>query len=266
VSSKPSRDGHSDGHLILKKLHGLRCFYQPVVALETGTTVGVEALVRLQHPTMGLLLPDSFIPDAEASGFIVAIDDWVLQAASRRLASWLSQKEVGKAFTLSVNLSARSLARPYLFQRVEETLSHRGLEPHYLQLELTETSIIEDTGLAARTIERLRGLGVRVALDDFGIGYSSLGNLQRFCFDTLKLDRFFVEHVEQNERAAAVVKAAINLAETLDMGLIAEGVESRAQAITLLRLGCRYAQGFLFGKPVPEEQIRRQFRLQANPK
>jgi EAL domain-containing protein (putative c-di-GMP-specific phosphodiesterase class I) len=237
------------------RLRDLRLSYQPIVVLRTGDLVGFEALVRLQHPSAGLLLPKDFIPQAEESGFIVAIDGWVLQHGCQQLARWQASGLVAPGFVLSVNLSALSLGRFDLPVRVEQALSKWRLEPRQLQLELTESALIADLDRAGKTLEQLHDMGIGLALDDFGTGYSSLSYLYRFRVDALKLDRLFVEHVDEGGRAGLIVRATVALAQVLGMTLTAEGVETAPQAATLLELGCELAQGYFFSRPIPVDQI-----------
>jgi len=251
-----ARAGCEPGWFVPTNLH---IFYQPVVSLITGRTVAVEALVRLQDPNAGLLLPASFIPRAETSGFIAIIDEWVLDGACEQLSSWLARDEVPDDLVVSVNFSAPSLGRADAAQRVERSLARCSLNPAKIQLEITEGTIIQDVDLACRTIERLRAIGVRMALDDFGTGYSSLSYVKRFSIDVLKLDRQFVEPIEKGGRASIIVGATVALAGALGMGVVAEGVESGGQAEQLRRLGCEFAQGFLYGRPAPPAALAGRF-------
>ncbi len=235
-----------------------------MVALCSGRVVGVEALVRWQHPIRGLLPPSTFLPQAEANGFILAIDAWALQAACRTFARWLRTGDAPEGLRLSVNLSARSLARPFLAQRVEQALQTDRLEPARLQLELTETAPVRDVDGAVRAIEQVRSLGVRVALDDFGAGYS-LRSLRHFKVDVLKLDRLFTQHVDLGGRQGLIARAAIALAQAFDLPLIAEGVETPSQAAMLRELGCSLAQGYLFSGPLPPELVGSLLRRKLGP-
>jgi EAL domain-containing protein (putative c-di-GMP-specific phosphodiesterase class I) len=238
---------------LLQTLGDLRCYYQPVVALRSGHLVGVEALVRLLDVSGSLLTPDRFLPQAEANGSIVAIDGWVLQTACRHLSVWLERGLVGRDFTVSVNLSARSLASPFLPQRVVDTLAIWRLPPNHLQVELSERTLVTEDGMVRRTLKQLRALGVQVALDAFGTGDSSLTALERFQFDVVKLDRTLIKQVAAGTPASAVAKTAIGMAKVLGIGVMAVGIETDAQAEILTDLGCRLAQGFLFSRPLPGE-------------
>jgi EAL domain-containing protein (putative c-di-GMP-specific phosphodiesterase class I) len=227
--------------------------YQPVVQLNTRRLIGFEALVRWDHPTRGRLQPDAFISIAEETGAIVDIGMWVLNAACRTARSWQVRMPPAAPFTMSVNLSALQLADPGLVTDVADALDASGLEPAALVLELTESVIVERPDEVAARFRALKALGVRLAIDDFGIGYSSLGYLQQFPVDILKIDRSFVEVIKSDEQAPAIVHGMLELARTLDFETIAEGIETDAQWRSLDREGCQFGQGYLFGKPHGEQ-------------
>ena len=231
-------------------------YYQPQVDLGTGRIIGAEALVRWHHPTRGLVLPGEFIPFAEETGLIVPIGAWVLRRACARAAAW-------RPLGLAVNLSPVQIRQPELFACVARTLQETGLEPHRLELEITEGVLLHDTEATLATLRRLKDLGVRIAMDDFGSGYSSLGYLRRFPFDRLKIDRNFVQDLGSSTDAGAIVQAMIGLGRSLGMPAIAEGVETQAQ-VDLLRLeGCAEAQGFFFGRSMPGAEFERLFHPAA---
>jgi diguanylate cyclase (GGDEF)-like protein len=226
-------------------------YYQPVVNLVTGEVVGSEALVRWQHPELGLLLPARFIPLAEDTGLILDIGDWVMRTACARTRAWQDQG-LGR-LRIAVNISARHFQQQDFLNRLVEILVETRLDPMCLELELTETSIMENTEAAARLLAQARRLGVKVAIDDFGTGYSSLSYLKHLPIDTVKLDRSFVMGATTDPDDAALVMAIVTLAHNLRLKVIAEGVETKEQVAFLRLLRCDEAQGFRFGKPMPPE-------------
>ena len=227
--------------------------YQPVVELGTQRVVGFEALIRWDHPTRGRLQPGDFVAIAEETGMIVEIGRWVLNQACRTARSWQRRMPDGAPFTMSVNLSAHQLADPGLVADVADALTLSGLPPTALVLELTESVIVERPDDVAAQFRALKALGVRIAIDDFGVGYSSLSYLRQFPVDILKIDRSFVESIQSDERAPALVHGLIELARTLGLETIAEGIETDAQWHSLSQDGCDLGQGYLFGKPHDEQ-------------
>ncbi|GAA3239979.1 bifunctional diguanylate cyclase/phosphodiesterase [Dactylosporangium siamense] len=234
----------------------LRVLYQPIVDLLTGDLVAVEALVRWQHPTRGLLGPDAFIPLAERSGDIHGIGAWVLREACRQVGAWQADLPADRSLHLSVNLSPLQLERPELAGSVLEILDATGFDPHGLVVEITESALVDDRS-AVPHLEALRARGVRVALDDFGTGYSSLRYLTQLPVDILKLDRCFVAELNGDPARAAVAEAVIRLSQILRMDTVAEGIEDAAQATELTLLGYRTAQGYHFARPQPAAEIER---------
>ena len=235
----------------------LRMRYQPIVSLDTGAIVALEALVRWQHPRRGLILPDDFIPTAEETGAIESLGRWVLEHACRQAAEWHVASPDAFPIGMSVNLSARQVAKPDLPDLVGEMLSTTGLEPAALSLEITESALVEESATPVENLAALRSMGVRLVIDDFGTGYSSLAYLRRFPLDAIKIDRSFVEGLGTEKDSAAIVDALIAMSRALSLGVTAEGVETRAQIEELKRLGCRQAQGFFFAMPLPAEDVRR---------
>jgi diguanylate cyclase (GGDEF)-like protein len=229
--------------------------YQPVVALGSGEIVGLEALVRWNHPERGLLDPGEFVPIAEDSGLIEPIGRWVQETACRQALGWHDLRPDHRPLDISVNLSARQVAHRELADAVGEILSGTGLDPVNLRLEITESVLVEESASAIATLEALSGLGVRLVLDDFGTGYSSLAYLNRFPFDALKIDRSFVEGLGIEQERTAIVEAVIGMARALSLDAIAEGVENEAQLSELRRLGCDYAQGHLFSRPLSAQKV-----------
>jgi diguanylate cyclase (GGDEF)-like protein len=232
--------------------------YQPKLDLATGTFSGAEALVRWDHPSRGLLPPARFIPLAEDSALIVALGDSVLLQACRQARIW---REAGLGEkTVAVNLAARQLRDGRIVETVKQALHATGLMPCSLELEITESSIMHDIGYATSLLHELKDLGVAISIDDFGTGYSSLSALRNFPVDKLKIDRSFIHEIETAPSAAAVVLAVISFARTLGMRVIAEGVETVAQAEFLERHGCDELQGFLVASPLPADQLLDRFR------
>jgi diguanylate cyclase (GGDEF)-like protein/PAS domain S-box-containing protein len=223
--------------------------YQPTVDLRTGVTVGVEALVRWQHPTRGLLQPDEFIAASEETGLVLGLGRWVLAEACRTAARWRRELP-GDPLSVSVNVSARQLQEPGFADDVRAALRESGLESRALTLEITEGVLAEGRDGVVAVLEALKGVGVRLALDDFGTGYSSLSRLRHLPVDTLKVDRSFVEGVEVADRRAALTGAIIELGRALGLTVVAEGIETPGQAAAFRRLGCRLAQGFFFAPPL----------------
>jgi len=228
----------------------LRVLYQPVVSLRDGTIKGIEALVRWEHPERGLLGPGDFIEVAEDTGLIVGVGQWVLQQACCQLAAW-NAAIANLDVNIAVNLSARQLAEPSLPQRVAETIEACGIDPRRLVLEITESALVHDVTTAAMVLDELKALGVGLAVDDFGTGFSSLNYLKRFPVDVLKIDRSFVSGLGVDPEDSAIVAAVRALGGALGLDVVAEGVETELQAAKLLELDCPYAQGYLFSRPVP---------------
>jgi diguanylate cyclase (GGDEF)-like protein/PAS domain S-box-containing protein len=228
--------------------------YQPVVSLDAGRVVALEALVRWQHPTRGLLPPADFIPIAEDNGLIVQIGRWVLDTACRQARAW-QEAHPELCLTVAVNVSPRQLADPALVDDVRRALANSGLAPETLTLEITERVLIDDTGGATARLGELKDTGVRLAIDDFGIGYSSLSALQRLPVDTLKIDKAFIDDVTTGVEADALVQAILRLARTFHLVTIAEGVERTDQVRRLEELGCDQIQGFCFSRPVPGDRV-----------
>jgi diguanylate cyclase (GGDEF)-like protein len=230
--------------------------YQPIVELLTGDVVSVEALLRWDHPTLGAISPAEFIPVAEESGLIIAVGQRVLQQACRALVAWRTSDLERAPRTVSVNISRAELALGnQLLQQVRAVLAETGLPASCLQLEVTEREVMRNPEVALQLLNDLRTLGVKLAMDDFGTGTSSLSLLRQYPFDTIKIDRSFVEGLIDNQDVLAVIHATVNLIEHLGMASLAEGVEQRAQVAVLQSLGCRYAQGYLFSRPVGAERL-----------
>jgi diguanylate cyclase (GGDEF)-like protein/PAS domain S-box-containing protein len=224
--------------------------YQPIIDLRSSGIVGVEALLRWQHPERGLLQPDAFISLAEDAGLIVPIGRWLIEEAAQACARWRHHD-----VSVSVNVSARQLRQPDLLETVAAALERHAVPAGALRLELTETVLMEDLEFHGRTLAALRDLGVSLAIDDFGTGYSSLTYLRRFPVSTVKIDRSFVAGLGANLADSAIVDSVINLAHALDLEVVAEGTETAEQVACLLDLGCDKAQGYIFAVPAPAEEI-----------
>jgi EAL domain-containing protein (putative c-di-GMP-specific phosphodiesterase class I) len=235
--------------------------YQPLIEIETGRLSGFEALLRWQHPELGLVPPLNFIPSAESTGLIVPIGEWVLQTACRQSCAWTQE-----GFTpvpMAVNISVRQLHQRGLGETVMRILKETGLAPGFLILEITESAAMHNIEDAIEILGELHGQGVQIVIDDFGSGYSSLSWLRRLPIQALKIDRAFIQHIVDDPADAAIVRAIIAMAHSLNIRVVAEGVETREQLQFLHSLKwtfegilkCDQAQGFLFSKPLPAEEI-----------
>src|SRR5882672_1675329 len=224
-------------------------FYQPVVDLSSGEIDGFEALVRWQHPELGLLAPIEFLDLAESTGLIVEISESVMRAACRQTLQW--QKQGRKNLRIAVNVSARHFRQKNFIDRLMHIVAESQLGPRSLELELTESSIMENPQAAAESLREIRALGIAIAIDDFGTGYSSMSYLKQFSVDTLKVDRSFVSGVDTDPHNAAMVRAMVTLAHDLNLRVVAEGIESESEALFLKQLTCDEGQGYFFSRPQP---------------
>jgi diguanylate cyclase (GGDEF)-like protein/PAS domain S-box-containing protein len=229
--------------------------YQPMVELGSGRVIGLEALVRWNHPQRGLIMPAQFIPLAEETRLIAQVGRWVLKEACRQMRSW--QKRLATAFpiSVSVNLSGKQLAQPDLIEQVEQVLKETGLDPEWLKLEITESVVMENAKATVAMLGRLRALGLELHIDDFGTGYSSLSYLHRFPVDRLKIDRSFVSNMSMEDKNSEIVRTIIQLARNLGMGVVAEGVQTAEQLAHLKALGCEHGQGYFFSRPLAADQV-----------
>lgn len=234
----------------------LRVQYQPIVSLSTGRISGVEALVRWEHPERGRISPGEFVPVAEDSGLIVALDRWVLRRACEEVQRWFSALPQAGDFRLNVNLSPRQLGLTDLAQQVSDVLSQTGMPAASLRLEITETAMMEQHDAALRTLSELKELGVQISIDDFGTGYSSLARLHQFPIDSLKVDRSFVEVMGETGETSRIARTIVLIGRTLGLSVIAEGVETPRQLELLRELRCDAAQGYFFSRPVDGEVAR----------
>jgi len=226
--------------------------YQPQIDRETLDITGAEALIRWQHPKRGLIYPSDFIPVAEDTGLIIPIGEWVLRAACEAKKRW---RDGGNPVTVTVNLSALQFQQPNLVEGIRRVVADTGIDPNFLELEITERMTIQDPDFASHMLEDLRAMGVRVSIDDFGTGYSSLGYLKRFKIDRLKIDRSFVRDLSTDPNDAAIATAMIVMAHSLGLTVVAEGVETPEQISFLMAHGCDSYQGYLTGRPVPERDF-----------
>ena len=234
----------------------LEAFYQPIVDMRERALVGFEALIRWRHPALGLVSPAEFVPLAEKTGVVHRIGAWVLD---RAMFDWTRLRELcatdSEMRFVSVNLSAPELSGPDIVATVEAMLARHHTVPAELRVELTETIIITRVAQVSASLEKLRELGVSIALDDFGTGYAGLDYLQMLPFSSIKIDKSFIQQMARAERSYHIVKSALELARRLGLGVVAEGIEDEATAASLLEMGCRYGQGYLYGKPMPAEKV-----------
>jgi diguanylate cyclase (GGDEF)-like protein/PAS domain S-box-containing protein len=241
-------------------LKQLVLFYQPQVSLTNGRTIGYEALIRWQHPERGLVPPSEFIPVAEETDLIVPIGRWVIREACRQMAEWHRTFTVESQLTISVNVSYRQLSDTSLVNDVKKILAETGLPATSLKLELTESSIMSNADVAISILQQLKDIGVGLEIDDFGTGYSSLSYLNRLPFDTVKIDRSFVKDLQSSGESAEIVKTILDLARSMNMTVVAEGVETTAQLEALSALGCGFAQGYYFSKPTDKDSTQSSIR------
>lgn len=229
--------------------------YQPIIALKSNRLSGFEALVRWRHPQRGLVAPGEFIPAAEETGLINPIGWWVLEEACRQMVHWQQVFSANPPLLMSVNLSGKQLAQPNVIERVQQILQKTGVNPNSLKLEITESSIMENAEATIAMLQQLKALGIQLSIDDFGTGYSSLSYLYRFPVDTLKIDRSFVNKMDTELEKLELVRTIATLAWNLGMNVVAEGVENQNQLSHLKSLGCEYAQGYLFSRPVDRARM-----------
>ena len=235
--------------------HEFRLHYQPIVDLETGRIAGFEALVRWQRSQQCLVYPDSFIGVAEATGLIVPLGKWILLEACRKAQLWQARSSQDSALTVTVNVSPRQFAYPQLVADIKGTLDQTGIDPRRLHLELTESAAMADPARTKGILSQLKRLGVGICLDDFGTGHSSLSRLRRFPVDIVKIDRAFASHIDTDAEARQIARLIIEFAHTVNLRVIAEGIETTAQLDHLKSLGCEFGQGYLFSKPLDHDAV-----------
>jgi diguanylate cyclase (GGDEF)-like protein/PAS domain S-box-containing protein len=237
--------------------------YQPIVDLRSERMIGMEALVRWNHPERGLIPPLEFIPVAEETNLIVPLGRWILDEACRQASAWQTQYNGESWLSITVNISGRQFQQNTFVKTVAATLAKSGLAPHSLILEITENTVLGNTEAMSKKLREIKDLGVRLAIDDFGTGYSSLGYLQRFPVDILKIDKSFIDKIDHGKEGAAVARAIITMGENLHLKTIAEGIETPEQIAALQNLGCELGQGYHFAKPLNKEDMNR-FLSKAN--
>ncbi|WP_051311632.1 sensor domain-containing protein [Zooshikella ganghwensis] len=229
--------------------------YQPQVDVQTGDIIGLEALIRWQHPQEGIIGPNTFIPLLEETGLIMPVGEWALYSACAQRQQWYQQRNLPPYTSISVNLSVRQLLSGNIVHTVKKVLSVTGLAPQLLDLEITESMLMEDIKFAIQELGHLKKLGVSISMDDFGTGYSSLSYLKKLPIDTVKIDRSFIEDLPNDVDAASIVRAIIGLAHSLGLNVIAEGVENERALAFLKSLGCDYCQGYLFSPPLVADEL-----------
>ena len=232
--------------------------YQPVCDITSLRVVGLEALLRWHHPGRGLIEPDHFVQVAESSGLIIPLGRWALESACAEAATW------DQPVCLSVNLSPLQFRQPDLPEQIAEILDRTGLPADRLDLEVTEGLLLDESDLVLRTTERLQERGVRITLDDFGTAYASLSYLRRFPFNRMKIDKSFIHGIADNPSTLAIVQTILSLGDQLNVAVVAEGVESERELEVLRTLGCRLVQGYLSGRPMPDQQVRALLRRQRD--
>jgi diguanylate cyclase (GGDEF)-like protein/PAS domain S-box-containing protein len=247
-------DLEGDLRVALEK-NELHLAYQPICALSSNRITGIEALIRWQHPTRGLIPPLTFIPIAEESGLIIPLGEWVLRTACTAAAEWVAKGDVDEVFAINVNVSSRQLLEANFVERVMNTLSETHLNPKYLKLEITESMIMQNLDDCVLKMRTLREAGVRFAIDDFGTGYSSMSYLTDLPVDTLKIDRSFVNRIGDNADGDAIIRAILTMAQALGLNVTSEGIETTEQLRYLNLMGCEQGQGFLFAKPLEHAEI-----------
>ncbi|MEH2083392.1 MAG: EAL domain-containing protein [Nostoc sp.] len=237
-------------------------YYQPIISLATGRISGFEALVRWQHPIRGLVSPIEFIPVAEETGLINAINTWVLQSACHQLSIWQHYPVTPEPLTMSINLSARLFLQPNLVEQIDRIIYENKINPAYLELEITESVIMENTDAIKIILQQLKQRKIKLIMDDFGTGFSSLSYLHSFPLNALKIDKSFVKRMQENKENMGLVPAMIGIANSMGMSAIAEGVETQEQLAQLRSLNCNFAQGYLFSKPI-EQQLALELLISA---
>jgi EAL domain-containing protein (putative c-di-GMP-specific phosphodiesterase class I) len=241
------------------ELNQFRVYYQPIVSLRSGHIVGFETLSRWQRPE-GLVMPGEFIAVADETGIILPINRQLLYDACRQLRAWQALFPSDPPLTINVNITPKQFAQPELASEIGKTLHETGVDPSCVNLEITETIAMADADRSAVVLAELKALGVRLDIDDFGTGYSSLSRLQRFPVDTLKIDRAFISRMDTDLETREIVRVIVMLAHGLRMKVVAEGVETQAQADMLTEIGCELAQGYLYSRPVAAEAIEQLLR------
>jgi diguanylate cyclase (GGDEF)-like protein len=245
--------------------HELSMVYQPQVDMRSGRSDGVEALLRWHHPTLGSIPPDAFIPLMEETGLITAVGMWIIDTVCAQLRTWGDAGKVDANFSAAINISSKQFHDSDLAGYIEQAITHHGLNPRQIKLELTESLLVVDTELVAAKLKRLKALGIAICIDDFGTGYASLSYLRQFPIDVLKIDKSFTQSIGLSEQNDAIVLAIINLAHELHFHVVAEGVETQSQRAFLAQHNCDTFQGYLFGRPVPAAEVHSHIDVPAMP-
>ena len=232
------------------KRREFQVYYQPIVNIENGEINEIEALIRWNHPTYGLVLPNEFINVAEETGLIIPIGEWVLEEACRQTKLWQTEIPKMSDLSVSVNLSAKQLMHPSLTGQVRDIVLKTGLELKYLKLEVTESTVMENSETALEVLNDLNALGINFSTDDFGTGYSSLSYLHKFPFKRIKIDRSFVGKMEMDSKSEDIISTILMLGQKLGLEVVAEGIETETQFVTLCKIGGKFGQGYLFSKPM----------------
>ncbi|NLZ48022.1 MAG: bifunctional diguanylate cyclase/phosphodiesterase [Clostridiales bacterium] len=228
-------------------------YYQPIVSLKTDKIIGFEALVRWNHPELGIISPTDFIPIAEETGLIIPIGKWILQEACKQVSLWQKNYKNTKSLFVNVNMSAMQLNQSDIVEQIAEVLRETKVSPNNLSIEITESSLITDVIKSQTVLEQMRNLGINIQIDDFGTGYSSLSYLQRFPFNVIKVDKSFIQQLDSNNKNHSVVKSIILMAHELNMKVTVEGIETAGQLTRLKNLGCEHGQGYYFSKPLNKD-------------
>ncbi|MEI6045770.1 MAG: EAL domain-containing protein, partial [Chloroflexota bacterium] len=229
--------------------------YQPKIELSSSSVIGMEALVRWQHPQLGLIPPNDFIPVAEETGLICELGLWVLEEACRQIRIWNTPQNSPVPLVVSVNLSAVQLQQPDLVDKIAQILQKTKALPEWVQLEIAENMLMDESEGASLTLRHLKQLGLKLAVDDFGMGYSRPGYLRYLTLDTIKIDRAFVSNLNEDAKNYETVQEILRMGRVLKLQVVAEGVENVAELIQLKKLGCQLVQGYYFAKPMPAREI-----------
>ncbi len=229
--------------------------YQPIVSLKTGLITGFEALIRWQHPIRGVVFPTEFIPLVEETGLIVSITEWVLETASRQLSLWQKEFDHQSSLSMSVNLSGIQFTQSNLIEFIDKLLLKVGLKGENLKIEITESMLVDSTKQVIVVLEQLQARNIQLSIDDFGTGYSCFSYLHSLPIDNLKIDRSFINQITGNRKKIGIIRAIVTLARDLGLNVIAEGVETVEQLNILRELGCDYAQGYFFSKPLDTKAV-----------
>jgi len=243
---------------LASKRNELMAFYQPIVSMESGKTIGFEALLRWRRGAHGIIGPETFIPIAEANGLIVEIGEWILRESCRQVQQWNIQNKT--RLMVSVNVSIRQIAKEGFLSVVNKALQDAGMPPELLRIEVTETVLMQNTDETIERLNEIQATGIKIAIDDFGTGFSSLSYLHKMPIDVLKIDRSFVMKMVESEKHLAIVRTITTLADSLDLEIVAEGIETVDQLAALKALGCQMGQGFLFSKPEPQNEAQQMIR------